>query len=155
MSTFSLEVPGGWVTAIVLALGFLAAIALTLHKARAHAKERRWVLSALRIATAVLAWCVAVQPTRTRERADDDPGRLAVLLDTSRSMRVQTGGETRMARAAGLVASWRAEAEARGFYPPDTSILLNGWGKPIDFTNPDAAAWWEEQLGAYTRLGSS
>ena len=28
MSTFSLEVPGGWVTAIVLALGFLAAIAL-------------------------------------------------------------------------------------------------------------------------------
>jgi uncharacterized membrane protein len=113
MSTFSLEVPGGWLTAIVLALGFLAAIALTLHRARTLAKDRRWVLSALRIATAVLAWCVAVQPTRTRERADDDPGRLAVLLDTSRSMRVQTGGETRMARAAGLVSGWRAEAEAR------------------------------------------
>lgn len=113
MSTFALDVPFGWVSALLLALGFAVAVVLTLRKASALNRQRRIVLSLLRIVTAVFAWCVAVQPSRTRERADDDPGRLAVLLDASRSMRVETGGDTRMARASALVAGWRAEAEAR------------------------------------------
>jgi alpha-D-xyloside xylohydrolase len=50
-------------------------------------------------------------------------------------------------------AALRAEAEAGGFYPPTTSILLNGWGKPIDFTNPAAVAFWKRNLEPYRDLG--
>ncbi len=46
-----------------------------------------------------------------------------------------------------------AEARERGFFPPRTSLLLNGWSRPIDFTNPDAKAWWQDKLGYYVELG--
>jgi alpha-D-xyloside xylohydrolase len=41
-------------------------------------------------------------------------------------------------------------ATAHGFFPPMTGVLVNAWGKPIDFTNPDAYAWWQQNLRAYT-----
>jgi alpha-D-xyloside xylohydrolase len=41
-------------------------------------------------------------------------------------------------------------ADSHGFFPPQTSVLINQWGKPIDFTNPDAYAWWQQNLDAYT-----
>ncbi|MEO8844016.1 MAG: TIM-barrel domain-containing protein [Kofleriaceae bacterium] len=41
-------------------------------------------------------------------------------------------------------------AAAHGFFPPLTGVLVNQWGKPIDFTNPDAYAWWQHSLDAYT-----
>jgi alpha-D-xyloside xylohydrolase len=41
-------------------------------------------------------------------------------------------------------------ATAHGFFPPTTAVLLNPWGQPIDFSNPDAYAWWQQQLRAYT-----
>ncbi|HTR56204.1 MAG TPA: TIM-barrel domain-containing protein [Kofleriaceae bacterium] len=41
-------------------------------------------------------------------------------------------------------------ATAHGYFPPTTAVLLNPWGKPIDFTNPDAYAWWQSQLATYT-----
>ena len=41
-------------------------------------------------------------------------------------------------------------ATAHGFFPPQTGILVNNWGKPIDFTNPDAYAWWKQNLKSYT-----
>ena len=50
-------------------------------------------------------------------------------------------------------AALRAEAEAAGYYPPDSALILNHWGRPIDLTNPQAVAWWREQLGAYVDLG--
>jgi alpha-D-xyloside xylohydrolase len=53
------------------------------------------------------------------------------------------------AAAAALV----AEAEAGGFYPPQTGINLNGWGRTIDVTNADAVTWWREQLAYYIDLG--
>ncbi len=47
-----------------------------------------------------------------------------------------------------------AEAAEKGYYPPTTGLLLNaGWGKPIDFTNPDAYAWWQSLLHRYTDAG--
>jgi alpha-D-xyloside xylohydrolase len=46
-----------------------------------------------------------------------------------------------------------AEAEASGFYPLETGIPLNDWGRPLDFTNDAAVAWWREQLQAYADLG--
>jgi alpha-D-xyloside xylohydrolase len=42
-------------------------------------------------------------------------------------------------------------ATAQGFFPPVTAVLVNQWGKPIDFTNPAAYAWWSQNLATYTR----
>jgi alpha-D-xyloside xylohydrolase len=50
-------------------------------------------------------------------------------------------------------AALRAEATTKGYYPPTVGVLLNKWGKPVDFTNPAAQAWWQGNLGAYTALG--
>jgi alpha-D-xyloside xylohydrolase len=47
----------------------------------------------------------------------------------------------------------RGQAEAAGYFPPVTGILLNKWGKPIDFTNPDAYAFWQGLIHRYTDLG--
>ncbi|MEO8553004.1 MAG: TIM-barrel domain-containing protein, partial [Kofleriaceae bacterium] len=41
-------------------------------------------------------------------------------------------------------------AMTHGFFPPQTGVLVNQWGKPIDFTNPDAYAWWKQGLAMYT-----
>ena len=43
-----------------------------------------------------------------------------------------------------------AFASANGFFPPLVGVEANQWGKPIDFTNPDAYAWWKSQLKKYT-----
>ncbi|NVB78077.1 MAG: glycoside hydrolase family 31 protein, partial [Kofleriaceae bacterium] len=43
-----------------------------------------------------------------------------------------------------------AYATSHNFFPPSTGILVNQWGKPIDFTNPDAYAWWKSNLSKYT-----
>lgn len=43
-----------------------------------------------------------------------------------------------------------AYASEHGFFPPVTGLLVNNWSKPIDFTNPDAYAWWKQNLATYT-----
>ncbi len=113
----SLDVPGGSLTAIVLALALGAAVVLSLRALSSVRRTRRAALTALRVVTALGAWLVAVQPTWTEERSDEEPGRLAVLLDVSRSMRVGADAgadQSRMSRARALVPRWRAEATAQG-----------------------------------------
>jgi alpha-D-xyloside xylohydrolase len=44
-------------------------------------------------------------------------------------------------------------ATANGLFPPRTALLLNNWGKPVDFTNPAAYAWWQELIRRYTEMG--
>lgn len=46
-----------------------------------------------------------------------------------------------------------AEAKAKGFYPPASGPGLNKWGNLIDLTNPEAFAWWQGKIKAYTALG--
>ncbi|OIP33086.1 MAG: hypothetical protein AUK47_19575 [Deltaproteobacteria bacterium CG2_30_63_29] len=47
-----------------------------------------------------------------------------------------------------------AQAEGLGFYPTKTGLQrLNGWGRPLDFTNPRAVAWWQDHVRAYTDMG--
>ncbi len=70
------------------------------------------------------------------------------------------------AHAAGLrVALWSApylepaaepmvsEAKSRGFFPIESGPLLNHWSPPIDFTSPDASAFWRALVRRYTALG--
>ncbi|MBN8610515.1 MAG: hypothetical protein J0L92_08025 [Deltaproteobacteria bacterium] len=147
----SLDVPGGSFTAVLLAIALGAAVVLSLRSLAAVSGARRAALIALRIVTALGAWLVAVQPTWTEERSDDEPGRLAVLLDVSRSMRVGSdAGEdrSRMARARSLVPRWRAEATARG-------VPLLGFGR-----EPRTRTWDEAEAGFVaieddTRLGDA
>ncbi|MGC8928515.1 MAG: glycoside hydrolase family 31 protein [Myxococcota bacterium] len=44
-------------------------------------------------------------------------------------------------------------AESHNFFPPQTGLILNRWGKPIDFTNPEAYRWWQENLKKYRDMG--
>lgn len=46
-----------------------------------------------------------------------------------------------------------SEATSKGFYPSQRGLLLNKWGTPIDFTNPEAFAWWQENIKKYTAMG--
>ena len=47
----------------------------------------------------------------------------------------------------------RDYASAHSFYPPRNGLLFNNWGRPIDFTNPDAKAWWQSLIHQYTDAG--
>ena len=44
-----------------------------------------------------------------------------------------------------------AYADEHGYFPPLTGVQVNPWSKPIDFTNPDAYAWWKQNLATYTQ----
>jgi alpha-D-xyloside xylohydrolase len=46
-----------------------------------------------------------------------------------------------------------AYATANHYFPPTTGVLVNPWSAPIDFTNPAAYAWWQQNLASYTQLG--
>ena len=46
-----------------------------------------------------------------------------------------------------------AIAEENGYFPSRTGLMLNGWSSPIDFTNPDAYAWWQGLIKRYTDMG--
>ena len=46
-----------------------------------------------------------------------------------------------------------AEARMKGYFPPQVGLRLNGWGDPIDFTNPQAFDWWQGLIRRYTDLG--
>ncbi|HEY1552195.1 MAG TPA: TIM-barrel domain-containing protein [Kofleriaceae bacterium] len=46
-----------------------------------------------------------------------------------------------------------AYATMNDYFPPTTGVLLNSWSAPIDFTNPAAYAWWQQNLAAYTQAG--
>jgi alpha-D-xyloside xylohydrolase len=46
-----------------------------------------------------------------------------------------------------------ALATARGYYPEVAGPKLNPWGPLLDLTNPEAVAWWQENLRPYIDLG--
>ncbi|MEZ4315633.1 MAG: glycoside hydrolase family 31 protein, partial [Polyangiaceae bacterium] len=50
-------------------------------------------------------------------------------------------------------ADLRQIAEAEGYYPPQSGLLLNKWGRPIDLTNPDAYAFWQSLIEKYGAMG--
>lgn len=50
-------------------------------------------------------------------------------------------------------AEFHAAAEANGYYPPRTGPIVNNWGPPVDYTNPEAYAWWQGLVRRYTDMG--
>ena len=46
-----------------------------------------------------------------------------------------------------------AHARENDFFPAEHGLILNGWGTPLDLTNPDAFDWWQDQIRRYTDMG--
>ncbi|MEY4576678.1 MAG: hypothetical protein RL701_1381 [Pseudomonadota bacterium] len=93
-------VPGETRTVVVLAVIAVLLIGVGLRELRSvRAGGRRLALTLLRIATALCAFLCAAQPQWVAERVEHVPGRVAVLLDTSRSMLVREDGAVRLSRA--------------------------------------------------------
>jgi alpha-D-xyloside xylohydrolase len=49
--------------------------------------------------------------------------------------------------------TYSQEAATKGYFPPTSGLSLNHWSSPIDFTNPEACAWWQGLLHKYTDTG--
>lgn len=117
-TVFSFGAPGGAITAGLLAVALAALVAVGLRELRAEPRAaRRAALGGARVLTALLAWAVAVQPRWLTERYEEREGRLAVLVDVSRSMALPRGDDSRRARAQALLARWagRDRAEVAAF----------------------------------------
>ncbi|UJR79111.1 glutamine amidotransferase [Sandaracinus amylolyticus] len=113
----ALEIPGGVISALLIAAALVAVIVIGLRHLGVSDVRRRRALIALRVATALAALLVAIQPTWSGERLDQRPGRLAVLFDASRSGIVRTGEEedarTRADEAEALAARWSGAQRER------------------------------------------
>ena len=103
-STLRLGSAGGpWLVGIlVLALAVIAVLGVR-EAMRIAVPLRRRTLIALRLATALCAALFVLDLQWVTERMERVDGRLAVLLDASRSMGVRDGEQTRAARAAAAV----------------------------------------------------
>ncbi len=101
--TFRWDAP---ISMIVAALLAIAAIELVRRESSGLPRRRRVLLVGLRVLTALLVVMFVGQPTLTGETFERIAGRLAVLVDTSRSMTVQDEGATRAEVAAELLKRW-------------------------------------------------
>lgn len=118
MTGLALEIPGGAWSALALALALAALIVFATRRERAIAEPRRRIALALRIATAIAAWLLAIQPVWSGERLERRAGRLAVLFDASRSGVVRADGtRSRAEQARAVAARWAALERER---EPDT-----------------------------------
>ncbi len=80
----------------------------------------------------------------------DVPGMLAALHDAGLRYGVWQAPYTAPANSPDPAPAELEWATEHGFFPPETGLFLNDWGKPIDFTNPAAYAWWQDNLKRYT-----
>lgn len=101
-----LAVPGGVVMAVVLLALAIALVGLELWRTRGGAPHRPARI-ALRSLTALAALLVATQPRWVVERIDEREGRVAVLVDGSRSMEV---GQRR-ATVRSLLERWEGDVD--------------------------------------------
>ena len=100
MSQLRFAVPFGVPSVLVLAALALLLIALGFRElSGVEPPGRRRGLLALRVASALMAFLCAAQPQWIVQRVEELPGRIAVLLDSSRSMQIRDGGEDRLSRA--------------------------------------------------------
>lgn len=143
-------VPGGFFAALVLAVAFGALVVL---EARRGARGGALLL---RVVTALCCWAIAAQPRWRGARVESSEGRVAVLVDTSRSMTVDLDGETRAEAAASVLTRWRDEGtEGAELFRFGMDVGAVTWGQPLDAHDDEsrlAAAL--EDLSADEGLGA-
>jgi uncharacterized membrane protein len=147
--SLSFDVPGGALSAAVLAVLFVIAVVVGLREVRSLARDRRLALASMRIATATVAFSLASQPTFVHERLDTETGRLAILFDVSRSTTIADDhGESRAARVRAVAASMGAEhAETT----PDVHVF----GDRATASTLDDVAAGHTRLADDTRIGDA
>jgi uncharacterized membrane protein len=126
-----------WALAL-LGLAALAAVALAWRGLRAEPRRgRRLALLGLRLATALLAFLLLLEPAVQWLQTARVKNRLAVLVDRSRSMNfpVEPGGESRAASAAAWISAHRGDLEALA-----DRVNLEWYGFDRDATPSDPAA---------------
>lgn len=96
---------GGWTAALLF-------VALFLIVARELRSRPGTSLALLRVVTALAVWLVTVQPRWTRERVESSRGRVAVLIDGSRSMAVQQRAQV----AREWLSRWATAAEGASLH---------------------------------------
>ncbi|HEX7479895.1 MAG TPA: glutamine amidotransferase [Polyangiales bacterium] len=98
--SLKLGAPFGSVVALLLMAALVAIVVLGLREHQSLADPRkRWVLHVLRLLTGIAAALLMFQPRWLGQTVEQVQGRVAVLLDTSRSMSVQAGSASRLAQA--------------------------------------------------------
>jgi uncharacterized membrane protein len=141
LSDLRLAAPGGAWVAAVLAVAFAVLLAREWRTLReVERRDRRVVLALLRVATACALLALALQPQWVERRVRSVDGRVAVLLDLSRSMSVRGRSGSRAQEATDLVARWRRED---GVEP-----VWYGFGREVRVLDPgeprNAAAFHED-----------
>jgi uncharacterized membrane protein len=104
-----------WWLWLVLMTAGAAFLVYTYHGIFQRSEQKlTWCLLGLRMLGLLLLVLILAQPTWTRESDIIDPGRVAVLVDNSRSMSLPDGsGGTRYARARSAVEQLRKSLESR------------------------------------------
>lgn len=82
----------------------------------------------------------------------DDPAAMIARLNEL-GLRVALWHTPYLDESSPATAQLRAHATQHNYYPPRHGLRLNGWGKLVDFTNPAAQSWWQENLSEYKRMG--
>ncbi|HTU61384.1 MAG TPA: glutamine amidotransferase [Polyangiales bacterium] len=100
LSQLRFAVPGGTTVTVALAVIAVLLIAFGIYELRElESPTRRRMLALLRIVSAMFALVCAVQPEWVVARVEEIPGRIAVLLDSSRSMLIRDGDSDRLSHA--------------------------------------------------------
>ncbi len=138
-------VPGGATTALLFGVVlFCLCVAGSFVQARGL---RRVGLILLRWLSGVAIFALTSQPTFWAERVRTEPGKLAIVVDVSRSMGVRTNDETRAQRVQSLLAGWRDSPEGKDaeWYAlgEDVAPIEGQLGQPTDrLFSPRAPATW-------------
>lgn len=145
---FALGIPGGaWVAGLVFVL-LAALFAQSARESRFLPARRRAGLLALRGLGLLLGFLVVVQPSWLEERTERTPGRLVVLVDTSRSMTVGRDGATRAGLVREVLARWARE-------PAFARATLLAFDSGVRPTTREALASDEGFAGESTRLAEA
>ncbi len=103
-SSFRLGVPGGNVAAALVLVALLVVVVAGWREhQQIDALPRRLLLNLLRMLSAGCAALLIVQPQWLGQNVEQVQGRVALLLDASRSMTVHLGDSTRLATGVGLM----------------------------------------------------
>jgi len=131
------NVDHGWLWIIGLLAG--AAVLFGVYYSIYQRTERRlaWLLLGLRAAGLVALVLALARPVWTKDEVLTDAGRLAVVLDTSRSMSLaDRGGESRYRRALAAIEDLKSQLDAQDDVPAVELALFDINGEPLELDNP-------------------
>jgi uncharacterized membrane protein len=126
--------PGGAAVSALIVASVLVLIGLGVRQALRlpHPQRRIW-LAALRVLSGLIALLFALQPQWVAERVTNVQGRLAVLVDASRSMSVRDVSPSRAQRALDLLRSWRKQGKLPDLY------AFGAEARPVTLASLDVA----------------